>query len=251
FNGPSPSPYQVDFLVGWRHYGTVQPNFAFPNNAPANKAFASNFQPGSGSLTSAPATYFYNFVVNNTSGFLTVRSDPSPTPYPWNYLNVTGDSSPATYPWNGRTDQTFLGRQQLVGFRTVPSTNANDGTSTSASQFGSHALQYLSTFSREAAAGVPQWSPATPSATNPNFQTLLVTASFTRTDGTTANVGDPLVNKRFLLERLNWLTYKGPSATTPGGTRNPVPTSTPGATSPDWDLWLLTTRFGLTAKFLQ
>src|SRR5205823_3471772 len=114
-----------------------------------------------------------------------------------------------------------------------------------------NALEYLGSFSREAAAGAPQWSPATPTATNPNFQTLLVTGLFPRNDGTTANVGDPLLNKRFLLERLNWLTYKGPSATTPGGTRNPVPTSTPGATSPDWDLWLLTTRFGLTAKFLQ
>ena len=32
--------------------------------------------------------------------------------------------------------------------------------------------------------------PATPTATNPNFQTLLVTGSFTRNDGTIANVGD-------------------------------------------------------------
>src|SRR5204863_9631113 len=31
-------------------------------------------------------------------------------------------------------------------------------------------------------------------------------------DGTTANVGDPLLKTRFPLSRLAWLTYKGPSA---------------------------------------
>src|SRR5205814_528446 len=99
---------------------------------------------------------------------------------------------------------------------------------------------------REAAAGAPQCSPATPTATNPDFRTLLVTASFTRNDGGPANVGDPLVNKRFLLQRLNWLTYKGPSAT------RTIPTQQPSsATDPNWDMWLLTRRFGLSSKFLQ
>jgi hypothetical protein len=241
---PIPNPdaggtYQIDRLVGWRNYGTAQPSNNFPDiGPPANKAFAYNFRPTGGSDTSASATWFYNFVVNNTSGFLSVRSDPSPTPYPWNYLNVTGESSPATYPWNGRTDQTFIQRQELIAFRkTVGSTTS----------FSTNALGYLGTFSRQAAAGVPQWSPTTPTATNPNFQTLLVTAAFTRNDGTTiAAVGDPLVNTRFLLERLNWLTYKGPSAT------RTIPSSQPGSrTDPNWDMWLLTRRFGLTANFLQ
>jgi hypothetical protein len=232
-NTDSPPTYQVDRLVGWRNYGTTQPTNTFPTSNPASQAFARNFQ-----TSTAPAGYFYNFVVNNTTGFLSVRSDPTPTPTPWNYLNVTGDPSPSPYPWNGRTDQMFLSRQQLIAFR-------------SATQFSANALEYLSSFSREAVAGAPQWSPTTPSATNPNFQTLLVTGSFTRNNGTSASVGDPLVNKRFLLERLNWLTYRGPSATAPGGSRNAVPISTPTAASPDWDLWLLTTRFGLTSKFLQ
>ena len=243
FNGPSPSPYQVDFIVGWRNYGTTQPTLHFPDSSPASKAFASNFQPPS----TASAAYFYNFVANNTTGFLNVRSDPSPTPYPWNYLNVTGDSSPSTYPWNDRTDQMFLGRQQLMAFQATPNTDANNGTPiANTTQFGSNALQYLGTFSREAAAGAPQWIPSTVTATNPNFQTLLVTGSFTRNDGTTANVGDYLVNKRFLLERLNWLTYKGPSST------RTIPNKKPNsAADPDWDMWLLTSRFGLTSTFLQ
>ena len=89
-----------------------------------------------------------------------------------------------------------------------------------------------------------------------------MTGSFTRNDGTTANVGDYLVNKRFLLQRLNWLTYKGPSATVAnGGNRNMVPASAPPIGDPDYDLWLLTRgaavadrdsiRFGLTSAFLQ
>jgi hypothetical protein len=223
----NPPVYQVDRLVGWRNYGTTQPTNNFPDSNPASQAFARNFQ-----TSTASATWFYNFVVNNTSGFLTVRSDPSPTPYPWNYLNVTGDSSPATYPWNGRTDQSFIQRQELIAYRKT-------------TQFSANALGYLGSFSREAVAGVPQWSPATPTVTNPNFQTLVVTAAFPRNDGTTANVGDALVNKRFLLERLNWLTYRGPSAT------RTIPGSAPPLGNSNYDMWLLTSRFGLTTKFLQ
>src|SRR5947207_2553355 len=119
------------------------------------------------------------------------------------------------------------------------------------------ALEYLGTFSREAMASTPQWTgPSPATATNPNFQTLLVTAAFTRNDGTTANIGDYLVNQRFLLQRLNWLTYKGPSATVAnGGKRNAVPTSAPAIGNVDYDLWLLTRTngltFGLTSSFLQ
>ena len=228
-NTDNPPVYQVDRLVGWRNYGTTQPTNNFPDSNPASQAFASNFQ-----TSTASATWFYNFVVNNTSGFLSVRSDPSPTPYPWNYLNVTGDSSPATYPWNGRTDQNFIQRQALIAYQKT-------------TQFSANALGYLGTFSREAAAGAPQWTGPGDSApaTNPNFQTLVVTGAFPRNDGTTANVGDPLVNKRFLLERLNWLTYTGPSAT------RTIPGSAPPFGDPNYDMWLLTSRFGLTVKFLQ
>src|SRR5436190_4592840 len=168
--------YQVDRVVGWRNYATTQPSNNFPDSTPPSQAFARNFQ-----TSSVPATNFYNFVVNNPMGPLAVRSDISP--------------------FNARTDQMFLGQQELIAFRRT-------------TQFSANALQYLGTFSREAAGGIPQWTgpSPTPTATNPNFQTLLVTGSFTRNDGTTANVGDPLVNKPFLLQRLNWLTYRGTSA---------------------------------------
>ena len=84
--------YQVDRLVGWRNYATTQPTNNFPDSAPAGQAFARNFQ-----TDSAPATNFYNYVVNNTTGFLS--------------------TSTATWQVNSkaiRTDQSFVHRQQTI-----------------------------------------------------------------------------------------------------------------------------------------
>src|SRR5207244_11605982 len=113
-----------------------------------------------------------------------------------------------------------------------------------------NSLQHVGTFSRESLSKIPQWTPTTPDSTNPNFQTLLVTGSFTRNDGTTANVGEYLVNRRFLLQRLNWLTYKGPSGPSVANpTGRNIPSSAPSlsgcipvsaACAPDYDMWLLT-----------
>ena len=171
------------------------------------------------------ATNFVNFVSANTNGFMAVGT------------STTGGGS------NIRTDQAFVNRQSLLQFR------ASSGfTSTT------NALQYLDTFSREV--GTAQWNPATPDSINPNFQTLVVTSQFTRNDGTTANVGDYLVNKRFLLQRLNWLTYRGPSgpsAANPSG--RTIPSSAPAIGNANYDMWLLTRSngitFGLTSAFLQ
>jgi hypothetical protein len=74
-NSDSPPVYQIDRLVGWRSYGTAQPTNNFPTSNPASQAFARNFQ-----TSTASATYLYNFVVNNTNGFLSIRADPSPNP---------------------------------------------------------------------------------------------------------------------------------------------------------------------------
>src|SRR5947207_3317942 len=184
-----------------------------PSNNFPDTNFAANFQ----QVNSTAATNFYQYLISNTNGFL----GPNPT---------------AT-PYNNRTDQAFVTRQQLVAFR-------------AALGFSPNALQHLTMFSRQPTA--PSWSPATPTTTNPDFRTLRVTSSFPRDDGTIAAIGEPFVKKRFSLQRLHSLTYKTPSATSPGGTRNAVPTKTPNnATDQDWDLWLLTSRFGLTSTFLQ
>jgi hypothetical protein len=193
----SSSPYQVDRLVGWRNYATTQPINNFPDTSPA---FAANFRTGT-----TPAVNFYNYVINNSNGFL----------------------SPSTATWNNRTDQVFIQRKALIGFRTT-------------TQFSANALQYLSTFSRETNA--PSYSPllnasemggndqggvyayrtnaASPTSVNPNLLYGRVTSSFTRFDGTTAVVGEPLVKTRFPLSRLAWITYKGPSAVV--YTANPI-----------------------------
>src|SRR5439155_3890940 len=142
--------------------------------------------------------------------------------------------STSTATWNVttkdvRTDQSFVQRQELIGFR-------------STTGFSSNALQYLSTFSRET--NSPSFSPSTPAGStidyatlagtsttiNPNFLLRRVTTGFTRFDGTTAVVGDPLVKTRFPLSRLAWITYKGPSATL--ATTAPVYTAriNPGST---------------------
>jgi hypothetical protein len=211
----------VDNVVGWRNYassrptGTLTSNFSFSPNA---------------------SNTYYNFILSDPNNIqLANYFTSSPLTYFTNSF-LTTSQAPA---FNGQTDQALTSRQELIKLRS--------GVSGSGISF-SNALQSVGTFSREA--NVPQWGPTAPDSINPNFQTLLVTNPFTRNDGTTASVGDPYINKRFLLQRLNWLTYKGPSAT------RTIPTSAPTWPSADYDMWLLTRpdvnsiRFGLTGAFL-
>jgi hypothetical protein len=186
------SPYQIDRLVGWRNYATTQPTNNFPDTAPA---FAANFRAGSG-----PASLYWSFIINNTAGFTSARSNPSPSPYPW----------------NGRTDQMFLSRQQLIAFR-------------AATQFSSNALQYLTTFSRELNA--PSWKPSTPSAINPDLLNVRAVGTFTRaSDGTSVAAGDLLINRRFPLSRINGLSDPTFSATANSTIVNGAPVPATAAT---------------------
>jgi hypothetical protein len=232
---PTPTPLvttsQIDNIVGWRNYASAEPSGSFSPSPTPNFSFSSN-----------AANTYYNFILSDPTNIqLTNYFTSSPLTYFRNSF-LTTSQAPV---FNNQTDQALGARQELIALQ-------------KGIQFFSDALQYVGTFSRESLSKFPQWSPATPDSTNPNFQTLLVTGSFTRNDGTTASVGEYLVNRRFLLQRLNWLTYKGASATVVnGGTRNAVPTSAPAIGSPDYDLWLLTRpdvssiRFGLTSAFLQ
>src|SRR5262249_52109195 len=134
-------------------------------------------------------------VLSNTNGFVTV---PTPSIIPNNMSN---------------TDQQFTTRQSLINLL------VNSGLSDANS--AAYALQYLGTFSRELNA--PSWAPtrnatdmgapnngtgniyaykdnaANPAATpiNPNLLNVLVQNSFTRADGNSANVGEPLIDRRF------------------------------------------------------
>ena len=216
-----------DNVVGWRNYASSQPSGTL-NPPGSNLSFSTN----------ATNTY-YNFILSDPTNLqLTNYFTNSPLNYFTNSF-LTTSQAPV---FNTQTDQPLPVRQELIKLRSAV---VGSGISFS------NALQYLGTFSREALSKIPQWSPASPDSINPNFQTLLVTNSFTRNDGTTANIGENLVNRRFLLQRLNWLTYKGPSAT------RTIPNSAPSLGDPNYDMWLLTRpdvnsiRFGLTSAFLQ
>lgn len=89
----SPIPQnQVDGIVGWRNYGSVQATTAFGTfpNFNFTAAFATN--------------YVINFVLSNSTGF----------------LRANGVAAA-----NGRTDQIFLSRQQLIAFQKTTGFSAN------------------------------------------------------------------------------------------------------------------------------
>lgn len=198
-----PQSPRVDQIVGWRNYASVQPGAAFDT------------QPTSYTFDAAAATRYYHSVLGATNGFLTVN----PRPYPF----------PATV--SSRTDQMFTSRQALLRFRRA--TAASGGQALS-----QNLLQYLGTFSRELNA--PSWGPdrnakdidpanglssftykdsrdadATVNRFLPNVRaTATKTIASYHDDGSPytykINAGEPLVKRRFPLNRLNWLGPNGP-----------------------------------------
>lgn len=170
---------QLNKIVEWRNYASIA-----AQSTPANTP--------SGTVTGSGANYFTAASANDYSNYVRARSD--------GFLStsVTAYPSPATA--TSRTDHSFTTRQDLLRLRRMTG-------------FSQDALQYLGTFSRELNA--PSFSPTTPTVINPNFAQVLVTTPFTRFDGSPAAAGEALVQKRFPLSRLAWITYKGPSALLP------------------------------------
>ena len=178
---------QAAAIVGWRNQFTLQAGTA------------------SSSLTGTSNAYI-NMLISNTNGF----------------LQVNGAS--------GNTDNAFVSRQSLIRFLlsgTVP------GLGQSQAQ---NLLQYMGTFSRGLEQPSYRPDPNRPriaalsgstsnnggndaygldSQINPAFPEILASAAFPRNDGSTAASGEPLVKTRFALDRLAWLTCKGPSADLP------------------------------------
>lgn len=182
----------VDDLTGWRNYASMQAAGTFGSFS---------------SLTAANATNFFKAVTTNPTGFMKVGT------------NV----------WNNRTDQMFLSRQELLNYR-------------SDTKFSADALQYLGTFSRELNA--PSWGPTqnaadpslggnasfpykdnrdSPAAVNRFVPNVRFTSSGTitgyRNDGSSytydVKAGEPLIQRRFPLGRINWI---GPTGPQNGGT---------------------------------
>ncbi len=192
---------QINNLVGWRNYYTAQ-------LTAANGSFGSIVF----SAQSSQTNWVNNFVTyNGTNAFLGANTNALSNPAP-------------------PTDQALLSRQQLISL-------------TESLGISPDALQYMGTFSR--ALEQPNVTPdpnrptvvgtmAPPAATvvdtyqgnndawggdnsiNPSFLNIRVGTSFTRLDGTTAVVGEPLVKRKFALSRLGLVTYSSTAPQTMG-----------------------------------
>lgn len=190
---------KIDQLVAWRNWATTQaPGSSFTN-------------PG---FTAVSGSNYYQSILSNTTGFLAA----------------------GTALYNSQTDRMFVSRQQLISF-------LQNGLGLSVT---GPAYQCLSTFSRSLNqpslapdfdnASLPSYrqkivdaggfdvagkagndSYGLESTINPKFLTIRAQTPFKRNDGTTAVVGEPLVKKRFALNQLAWVTYRGPSATVASG----------------------------------
>ena len=185
---------QIDQIVGWRNSATAQPNGSFPNYT----------------FDSAAANRYYNAVLSNTNGFLAPLSA------------------------NGSSDQQFTSRQQLIGL-------------TQSLSIDPSVLQYLGTFSRSLEQPTVSPDPNRPliinpgtlppplgsegsylgnndqagadNSVNPAFLNVRVATPFTRRNGTTAVVGEPLVKTRFALSNLAMVAY---NATNTGSAGDPI-----------------------------
>ena len=188
----------INGLVGWRNYASAQPT--------GSLAAGFTFSP-------VQLTNFTTAMTGNTNGFLKT-------------------SNRALF--QGQTDRMLSSRQELQ--RLLLNGIATSGSSAVAQTERANlqnALQYLGTFSRDL--NQPSYSPdpnrprivGTPATggndktggddvINPPVLSIRVAAPFLRNDGSQAAAGEPLAKKRFPLNRLAWLTYKGPSASNMG-----------------------------------
>jgi hypothetical protein len=234
---------QIDKIVGWRNYASVSQS----QNAATTTALSGNVTSGytwTGSSGFTSATNYWANVVSNPTGFLRPMNAWATTP-----TSLT------------QSDQFFTSRQQLIQFF-----NQTLGGGTTVMS----ALQYLTHFSRSinqpsyvpppllpTSGGKPatavissggndlatSTSGAADAAVNPNILSARVgSISFTRNDGSIANAGDPLVKKRFALNRLAWLTYLGPIADDNGNYNTATGIST---------MVTLLKSYGLTDAFLR
>ena len=211
---------QIDNLIGWRNTASAQ----ISGNT-STGTFASAFSAVTAPTTSTPYTAFTWSAANATNYVSNVQNNSTGN------LSVANPVVSNVGKTPNSTDQAFTSRYELIQFiqnlynSSASTTNLNNANT---------ALQYMTHFSR----GLSQPSfipnpnrPITPTSTsndatwygaktnsavgndlsiNPSFLAIRVSTAFTRNDGSAANIGEPLVKKRFNLNRLAWLTYEGP-----------------------------------------
>jgi len=202
----------INTIVGWRNYASATPlSGSFPNYTSGT----------------AQGTSFYNFVKSNQNGF----------------MQTSGTSLVS-----GQTDKMFLSRQQLMSFLLQGIAASGSSASAVAERANlQYALQYLGTFSR--AVNAPTWSPPADALalggtsngigniyaykTNADTATISGSGNPNRnipnvrfvTSGTIKHyddngnrndylvqAGDSLMQRRFSLAKLAWLTPTGPKS---------------------------------------
>jgi hypothetical protein len=215
---------QIDQLVGWRNNATIQPTGTFGGST-GNPLTASGYTIGT-----TGAVNYHDAMVLNTNGFLLTSG-----------ATYTDGTSGKT-----DTDQAFVNRQALISFF------QNAG-------LPQDSLQYFATFTR--ALEQPSYNPPvgrpmvqnntnsaanvapfgtgndaygydrastttnSPTDINPPLLAVRVGTSFTRADGTTAQIGEPLLKERFPLSRLKLLTSSAYNFSTPpssGADNDPI-----------------------------
>jgi len=189
----------IDTLVGWRNAATTQATYTtYPGYT----------------FASGTAENYLNYLLGLSNNFMSM-----------------GNTSVYVDPNTGQnlTDQAFASRQQMISFfQSIIAKNNTEQT------YLQDAMMYLGTFSRTlnqpsywpdptrprvlAASNTTGASTYGNSAyqaddtANPPFKSIRTATAFARNDGTTAVIGEPLIKKRFALNRLAWLTCDGPIA---------------------------------------
>jgi hypothetical protein len=195
----------INAIVGWRNFastGLSGNTYTFPYTS----SIASTTQ------------FDQNLLLSSMNGFLGVGGTQlSKGP------NVTGMAN--------QSDNAFSSRQQLLQFFLQGLGQNSTFTANVPLSTLQNVMPYLGTFSRDISQ--PSYAPPTgrpvvlPTASggntavtadatvNPSLLNVTVQSgkTFPRNDGTTAVAGEPLLKKRFALNRLAWITYQGPSAT--------------------------------------
>ncbi len=241
----------INAIVGWRNYATaaVSTSSNFPN------------------YSAIQGDAFDKYLMFNSTGFLGVTSP---------NVNTTNGFGPRPGPgtngYANQTDNAFASRQQLLQFFLLNLGQNSTFLTNSGLSLNNLAslLPYFGTFSRDLSQPSYAPDPARPvvlaassggndlggassqDTVNPSFLNVTVSSTFTRNDGTAAVVGEPLVKKRFALNRLAWLTYKGPSALRTPIAGNTAPSSS--TSGGDYDLYELensnTNTYGIPQSFL-
>ena len=256
----------INAIVAWRNFAS-----AYLTSAPVF--------PDTSAIGAPQAAAFDQNIIFNPGGFLTLGTSGS--------FNNSGTATPYGLPILGpngtgqknQTDNAFVSRQQLLQFFLVDLGQNTTFTGKVPLATLVNVLPYFGTFSRDLSQ--PSYAPdpnrpvvlaqasggndmagysntaANQNLVNPAFLTVTATSAFTRNDGTAANIGEPLVKKRFALNRLAWLTYLGPvtSTTSPRtSTSLTAPSSTlfsNGNSNYDYDIYLLENTYGIPVGFLS